>query len=472
MRSELNVIQAPEPVLSTLNVDGTRRWLRPKPSPGRMRTGRRITAWTLIAIFCALPYVRIHGRPAILLDLPHREFTLFGTTFQPGETLLFMLLLVSLFIGVFLVTALFGRVWCGWACPQTVYMEFLFRPLEYWIEGGPRGTTALDRHGLSPRRILKYAVFAVLAAFLAHIFLAYFVSIDVLAQWVRRSPIEHPTTFAIMLGTTALIFLDFTWFREQTCLVACPYGRIQSVLLDRRSRIVGYEKRRGEPRRKGTHDRPADAGDCIDCGLCVLTCPTGIDIRDGLQMECIHCTQCVDACDAVMDRIGKPRGLIRYTTQDRIDGRPSPRLRPRVVLYPLALAVTFGLFLWQIATRTDAEVTLLRGIGAPFTVESDGSVVNQVRIRVANRADHARSFHIDLEGAPEAKLIAPINPLPVSSGALQTTSVFVVLPKAAFQGGERPVRFRVSEGRFDQAYDFPLLGPQAGAAADPGAEKP
>jgi cytochrome c oxidase accessory protein FixG len=461
MSAESHVTQAPGPVLSTLNVDGTRRWLRPKPSPGRYRGRRTVTAWILMALFLALPYIRIQGKPSILLDLPRREFTLFGTTFLPDETLLFMLLIVSIFIAIFLLTALFGRIWCGWACPQTVYMEFLFRPLEYWIEGGPRGTRKLDRGGrFAPRRLLKHAVFGVLALFLTHTFLAYFVSIDTLVQWVQRSPVEHPTTFAIMLGTSALIFFDFAYFREQTCLVACPYGRIQSVLLDRKSLIVGYEKGRGEPRRKGIADRPAEAGDCIDCRLCVLTCPTGIDIRDGLQMECIHCTQCADACDAVMDRIGRPRGLIRYTSQDTVDGRPGRRLRARVVLYPAALAVTVGLFVWQLANRGDAEVTLLRGIGEPYRIEAGGSVVNQVRIKILNRSRTERSFQIALQAAPEARLIAPINPLAVPAGGNQTTSVFVVMPRTAFRAGELPVTFRLTDGgRFARAQDYRLLGP-------------
>jgi cytochrome c oxidase accessory protein FixG len=449
-------------VLSTLNEDGSRRYIRPKPAPGKFLTRRRVVAYALMVVFFIIPYLRMGGKPLILLNLPRRQFILFGTTFLPTDTLLFMLLFVSVAITIFLLTALFGRVWCGWACPQTVYMEFLFRPLERLLEGGRTGTLRIDaRKGLSGRRLLKYAVYLVLALFLAHTFLAYFVGVEQLAQWVRRSPVEHPTSFLVMAGTTALVFFDFTWFREQTCLVACPYGRIQSVLLDRQSLIVGYDVRRGEPRGKHIKDRAAGAGDCIDCQACVLTCPTGIDIRDGLQMECIHCTQCADACDAVMTKIGKPTGLIRYSSRDILEGRGRHLLRPRVVLYPLALLVAVGLLGFNLAVRQDAEVTILRGIGAPFSFDADGEVVNQIRIRVRNRTDQERRYTISLLGAEGARLIAPDNPLAVAAGEVATTTVFVVLDAAAFHDGELPVAFRIVDGAgFANDAPYELVGPE------------
>ena len=452
---------APHRVLATLNEDGSRRYVRPKPSAGKFFTRRQVVAYVLMLVFFLIPYLRMGGKPLILLDLPHRRFDLFGTTFLPTDTLLFMLLFVSVAIAIFLLTALLGRVWCGWACPQTVYMEFLFRPLERLLEGGRSGTLKIDRQkGISPRRLLKYAVYFVLALFLAHTFLAYFVGVEQLAVWVRRSPTEHPTSFLVMAGTAALIFFDFTWFREQTCLVACPYGRLQSVLLDRQSLIVGYDYRRGEPRGKHLKDRAATAGDCIDCQACVLTCPTGIDIRDGLQMECIHCTQCADACDAIMTRIGKPVGLIRYGNRDGFEGKARRLLRPRVVLYPLALIVAVGLLGFNLATRKDAEVTILRGTD-PFTVLADGKVVNQIRIKVRNRSAAEQHYTITLLGADQAQLVTPSNPLPVAAGQVVTTSVFVILPAGDFHDGERKIAFRVRDAAgFSGDFEYELVGPE------------
>lgn len=455
---------APGQVLSTMNRDGSRRWIRPKPSRGRFWAARRGVAWGLVLVFVVVPYLKMGGRPLVLLDLPARRFTLFGTTFLPSETVLLMLLLLSVACAVLLVTALWGRIWCGWACPQTVYMEFLFRPVERWIEGGWRASQRMDRRpGPHPRRLAKYAVYLVLALGLAHVFLAYFVGVDELAVWMRRSPIEHPTSFLVMLVTTALILLDFGWFREQTCLVACPYGRLQSALLDRRSLIVGYDPGRGEPRVKGVRDRPAGAGDCIDCRMCVLTCPTGIDIREGLQMECIHCTQCMDACDFVMGRIGKPPGLIRYGSADALAGRPGRRFRTRMVVYPAALAACLAALVWALATRTGADVTLLRGLGTPYTLAAGGEVANQVRIKVANRGREDRAYRIDVEGVPEARLVAPENPLPVGAGRMGMTSVFVLLPRTAFEGGERTITFRIADGaRWSGRFRYRLAGPRVG----------
>ena len=459
-----------ERVLPTLNLDGTRRWMRPKLFEGRFLQRRRWLAWALIGLFTGLPYVRIGGQPVILLDVVNRRFTLFGTTFLPTDTMLLMLLLVGLFVGIFLLTAIWGRVWCGWACPQTVYMEFLYRPIERLIEGGPRAQRDLDGRRLAPRRLLTYAVFGALSMFLAHTFLAYFVGVEALRHWITRSPFEHPAAFLVMAGTTALMFLDFGWFREQVCMVACPYGRFQSVLLDRRSLIVGYDYRRGEPRghlasRSGTANGAGAAtralGDCIDCGACVVTCPTGIDIRDGLQMECIHCTQCMDACDSVMDRVGRPRGLIRYSSRDELDGAPRRILRPRIVLYPILLLAVWGMLGLSLAHRQSADVTVLRGLGSPFALLPSGEVSNQIRVKIVNRAGGDRRYLIELANGDGLHLIAPDNPLAVGVRHAATATVFVTAPLSAFRSGAREIRFRVSDGvDFSASLPYRLLGPE------------
>jgi cytochrome c oxidase accessory protein FixG len=460
--------KATERVLPTLNEDGSRRWLSPRPSPGRFLSARRIVAYGLIALFTFIPYFELGGKPIVLLDIAARRFTLFGTTYYATDTVLLLTLLLTLFLAIFLLTALYGRVWCGWACPQTVYLEFLFRPLERWIVGAPREAEARTRTARRARRALLFLVYFGASFYLAHTFLAYFVGVENLKEWVLGSPADHPVAFGVVAGTTLLMLFNFGYFREQTCLVACPYGRFQSVLLDRRSLIVGYDGQRGEPRGKLLREGAVlpegqSRGDCVDCKLCVVTCPTGIDIRDGLQMECIHCTQCIDACDGVMEKIGKPRGLIRYTSQEELAGAPRRFLRWRTVLYPVLLAGAFGAFVALVATRPLAEVTLLRGKGAPFTRTPDGEVTNQMRIKIANHGGQAAEFHITMASAANARLITPQNPLRVPAGDTRETSAFVLAAERSFLGGQRRIELRVSAGAglaFESRKQFLLLGPK------------
>jgi cytochrome c oxidase accessory protein FixG len=450
---------APERVLPTLNADGTRRRIRPKLFRGGFWKARLVTAWALIALFVTLPFLKMNGRPVMLLDVPARRFHLFGRTFLATDGVLLMLLLLSIFVFIIWITALFGRGWCGWACPQTVYMEYVFRPIERLFEGNRAAQLAIDRGGPSARRVAKNIVFALLSVLVANVFLAYFVGVERLERWVTRSPLEHPTPFLVMAVTAGLVMLDFAWAREQMCTVVCPYARLQSVLLDPRSLIVGYDKRRGEPRVKGK-PRPG-RGDCIDCGACVVACPTGIDIREGLQLECIACAQCVDACNSIMTRIGKPPGLIRFSSQESLEtGKKTEWLRVRVLLYPLLLLGFVTALVVSAGRIGGADVTVLRGIGAPF-VEQPAGVQNQIRIKIENRSEGDRRYMIELLDAPEARLIAPENPLPVRAGSHATTSVFVIAPASAFSHGVRPVRFRVSDGAgFSREAAYKLLGPE------------
>ncbi|MFO7181158.1 MAG: cytochrome c oxidase accessory protein CcoG [Pseudomonadota bacterium] len=444
-------------VLPTLNADGTRRLIRPRLYVGRTYRWRRSLAIALMALFVGLPFVRVGGKPAVLLDVARREFTLFGTTFLPTDGVLLMLLLLTIFVFIIWMTALVGRAWCGYACPQTVYMEFLFRPIERLFDG-PTG-----KDGRGVRRVLKYGVFAAISVVLGNVFLAYFVGTDALAAWVVRSPLEHPGPFVLMAVTSGLVFVDFAYFREQMCTIVCPYARLQSVLLDRRSLVVGYDARRGEPRSKGK-PRPGN-GDCIDCGACVAACPTGIDIRQGLQMECIACAQCVDACNFVMNRIKKPEGLIRYGSQEGFEtGSPTRLLRPRVVAYALALAALLVTLFVVGASRQEAEITILRGAGEPFTRQQD-KIVNQVRLRIDNHARAARSFRLELADSKGGRLVAPENPLRVRGEGHRIGSVFVISPESAFTGGERRVELLVhTEGEPLRMVPLRLLGPIEGGA--------
>ena len=466
-------------VLPTLNEDGTRRWIRPKPSHGAWWRRRQVVAYLLMAIFFAAPHLRIFGKPVFLMDLPRREFTLMGYTFLPTDTLLFMFTLGSLVIGIFLVTALWGRAWCGWACPQTVYLEFLFRPIGRWFDGGYSQSRALDKQGawFTPRRLGKYVTFFLLSLFVSHTMLAFFVGTDQLYGWMLGSPADHPSAFFFVVLFTGIVWFNFTYFREQTCLIVCPYGRWQSALIDRHSKIVAYDYVRGEPRAHGAKDRDPAAGDCIDCKACVQTCPTGIDIRNGLQMECVHCTQCIDACDEIMDRIGKPRGLIRYSSQDEIAGQPRHLLRLRTILYPVVLAILLGGLGTTMYLKKAADLTVLRGLDGPFAIEADGRISNQIRIKLTNRRGEDMAYTIVLDSlatdgvAPnEVTVIAPENPLRVQAGETRTTSVFVLLPARAFPAGERFIRITVADDRgYQETVPYRLLGPSQGAT---GSAKP
>lgn len=457
--------EADELVLSTLNKDGSRRWLRPRVSPGRFLNARRVVGYLLIAIFTLLPHIRIGGKPAIFLDIAHREFTFFGKTLLATDTILLALFIVTTFVSIFLVTALLGRVWCGWGCPQTVYMELVYRPIERLFDGSPGRGGAPGKKRTVPRTILKYAVYVAISAFLAHTFLAYFVGTEALAQWVLESPTKHWGGFLVVLLTTALMTFDFAYFREQLCIVACPYGRFQSVMLDRDSLIISYDARRGEPRGRGRARAGGDSerGDCVDCGLCVDTCPTGIDIRDGLKMECIACAQCIDACDRVMTKIKRPRGLIRYSSQARMAGERARVLRPRVILYPLLLVAFGTLFSLALAAKQHASVTLLPRQGLPFTRGGEGEVINRARIKIQNREKTPREFLVELVAEFPVRLVGLDRPVSVGAGRRETVPLTITAPAAAFRGGARPVTIVVTSGdEYRTELPYRLHGPAGG----------
>lgn len=465
--------------LPTLNTDGSRFLIRPRLSPGRFLRRRRIIGYTLIALFVLLPHLRIGGRPPILVDLVQREISLFGAVFRPSEGALLMLLGLTVVLTVFFVTALWGRVWCGYGCPQTVYLELVFRPIERWLEGPPARQRQLDAQGGSWRRKVKWGIYAVLAFALANVFLSYFVPTDQLWRWVTHSPARHPGGFAVVMAVTALMFFDFAYAREQVCTVACPYGRLQSVLLDRRSLVVGYDARRGEPRgkaekRKGSEPAPADpaqvaalpAGRCVDCNACVATCPTGIDIREGLQMECIGCAQCIDACDAIMAKVGQAPGLIRYASQDELAGTPRRPMRARIAIYLGLLTVVAGLLVTRLAGRGDTELWVLRNDEAAFQVLEDGRVSSLVRVKIENRGSDKRRYALALADDPSAQLIVSQPRLEVSGGSSLVVTTFVLSPAGSFQGGKRLTALAVTEDGAPLArLPVTLLGPDAAAPA-------
>lgn len=416
-------------VLSTLNSDGTRRWITPQLSRGRFWRRRRAVGYGLIALFVGLPFVLFRDS---------------GLLFRPGDSFVLMLTGITIVLAVFLVTALFGRVWCGWGCPQTVYLEHVFRPIERLLGGKP-GRTPSRR-----QKVAKWAIYGALAFALANVFLAYFVGVDRLSAWVLESPADHPAGFATVVGVSALMLFNFGYFREQTCIVACPYGRLQSVLLDKQSLIIGYDTRRTK--------------DCVDCEACVRVCPTGIDIRKGLQMECIGCAQCADACDAVMDKLHRPLKLIGYTSQDEIAGKPRKVLRPRTVIYPALLAVALGILAFGVHEAAKTDITVERVSGPAFVELPDGKISSQVRVRIANDTDDDRIYVMRISGAADIGLGLALRGetrWTVAAHKSIEASLFVDVPRNEFDHGRRPIAIALDDdGGFERIVKATLMGPE------------
>ncbi len=475
---EETLLKPKDRVLSTLEADGSRRWLSPRLSKGKFWQLRRGFAYVLIALFTLVPYITIAGKPAILLDVASRKFHILGVTFLPTDTLLMALLMLSAFLSIFAFTALFGRVFCGWACPQTVWLEYVYRPIERIFTGrvGCGGKPA--KPVAVWRKLAMYAVFLAISIHLAHTALAYFVGVKTLHTWIWSStPWQHPGPFLLVAIVTAWMMWDFAYWREQMCIIGCPYGRFQSALLDRHSVIVSYDKLRGEPRGKEkkvasgqlsvASERtasaislavlPADSsltadhrplttarGDCIDCTMCVQVCPTGIDIRDGLQSECVNCTQCIDACDAVMDKIGKPRGLVGYSSEAVREGQPKKLIRPRVIIYPTLLTIVFTLFLVLLFTRPKFDMVVLRSPGTTFEERADASeTVNRLKLRITNRTDDPQSYTYEIADRTDVHIEATHPVLTLQPVADSMEDIRVVAPASAFVKGQLDVKIRV-----------------------------
>jgi cytochrome c oxidase accessory protein FixG len=453
--------------LSTVRADGSRRYVYTADVSGRFARLRRASSAVLLVVYLALPWIPVHGYPAVFLDVENRRFHLFGLTLAAQDMWLLFFLISGLGFSLFFVTALFGRVWCGWACPQTIFLDHVYRRIERWTEGDAVRRRALRDApvGLEKiaRRTAKHALYLLVSAVVAHMFLAYFASVPSLWRMMEAAPTEHWSAFVFIGALTGALYFNFAWFREQLCVVLCPYGRLQSVLVDEHSLIVGYDRARGEPRarlREAREPAAGHAGDCVDCHRCVAVCPTGIDIRQGLQLECIACTACVDACDEVMDRLDRPRGLIRYDSQAGLNGRRTRWIRPRTALYGLLLMVGAGVATWALSTVRPANLGVTRMIGAPYIVDS-AFVRNQFLVRIVNKRTDTEQFVLEMD-APRADLRQAGFAGPVEVPPLGEIVQPLVLqePRSSYSGPfPFVVRVRDGAGQFELERKVRFLGP-------------
>lgn len=395
---------------STVNQENKRRWIFPKKPSGKWHNYRLIVGYSILLAFILMPFIKIDGRPFMLINLFERKFILFGQVYWPQDIFIIVIGVLTFFVAIILFTVAYGRVFCGWTCPQTIFMELVFRKIEYWIEGDFRQQMKLNQLPWNSekirKKVLKHSIFILISLFFSHIVMAYLVGVDRVFELISSSPIENLAGFFGLIFFTALFYLVFSQVREIVCTVICPYGRLQGVLLNRESMVVAYDPIRGEPRGKLKKNEDQELkGDCVDCSLCVQVCPTGIDIRNGTQMECINCTACIDACNTVMDKIKKPRGLIRFDSLQGIENKIPFKFTFRLAAYSIVLIVLLSAFAFFTTTRTDVETTVMRVPGQLYQKKDNGIISNLYNVQIVNKTFDDKTVVLELDKAFEGKLI-------------------------------------------------------------------
>ncbi|MCS7052582.1 MAG: cytochrome c oxidase accessory protein CcoG [Ignavibacterium sp.] len=376
--------------LATVTKEGKRKWIFPKKPSGRFHNARVIVSIILLAFLIFAPFIKVNGQPLILMDFLNRRFILFSIPFGPHDFIIFALTLITFVVFIILFTVIFGRIFCGWACPQTVFMEMVFRKIEYWIEGDARDQIKLKNAPWTAEKIFKklskHSIFFAISFFISNIFLSYLIGMDKLIDIITDPPSKHLSGLIAITIFSGIFYFIFSYFREQVCTIVCPYGRLQGVLLDQDSIVIAYDYKRGEPRgklRKG--EDFTNRGDCIDCHLCVDVCPTGIDIRNGIQLECVNCTACIDACDSIMDKINRPRGLIRYASLKNIENKAKFKFTPRMTLYSVVLVILLTVLTVLLLNRSNYAITILRTRGTIFQEQPDNKISNLYDLNIVNK---------------------------------------------------------------------------------------
>ncbi|WP_421918079.1 cytochrome c oxidase accessory protein CcoG [Marinifilum sp.] len=452
--------------LATLNDSGKRRWVYAQKPKGKLYNYRNIVSYTLLALMFGLPFVKIGGEPLFLLNVLERKFILFGVRFWPQDFHIFLFSMITLFVFIVFFTVSYGRIWCGWTCPQTVFMEFIFRKIEYLIEGSHQEQRKLNAQSFTFEKFwkksLKTIVFYAICFLITNTFLSYIIGIDELWKIINEPISEHKVGFTVALAFSGVMYFVFAKLREQVCGMICPYGRLQGVLLDSNTIVVAYDYKRGEERAplEAGEDREAEGkGDCIDCYQCVDVCPTGIDVRDGTQLECINCTACIDECNSVMEWVGKPKGLIRFDSEKNIAEGKKNNWPVRKIAYTVVLTALIGVVIGLFASRTDLEAIILRTPGLMYQQQDHGNISNMYSFKVVNKTTLEVPIHFKImDHKGEIKVIG--EDLKADASSIKEGVFFAILPKSAVKGDQIPISIGVyADQKLIEEVDLTFVGP-------------
>jgi len=419
--------------IATISKEGKRNWIYALQPKGRLYTARSILSIFYLIVFFSLPFIKVNGGPLFLFNILERRFILFGVKFWPQDFFIFGIGMLVFIVFVVLFTVVFGRVFCGWICPQTIFMEMVFRRVEYWIEGNAADQKRLNKMPYNGEKILKkgskHILFLIIAFIIANTFLSYIIGTTELFKIINEPLSMHTGGFISILIFTGVFYGVYAWFREQVCLIACPYGRLQGVMTDKNTILVAYDYKRGEQREKYKKEKSAGAGDCIDCFQCVKVCPVGIDIRNGTQLECTNCTACMDVCDDIMIKTGQEKGLIRYASENGIAKQQKLRITPRIIAYSCVQFVLIGLLVLLLATRKDINTTILRTPGMLFQEQPGNAISNLYNIKMINKSPEDMAITLKLESGHG--IIQMVGKNVVASKESKTESeFFIILPRS------------------------------------------
>ncbi|QXP56194.1 cytochrome c oxidase accessory protein CcoG [Cellulophaga sp. HaHa_2_95] len=443
--------------IGTINEEGKRAWVFPKKPSGKLYQYRKYVSYFLLAFLVASPFVKINGNQFLMFNVLERRFNIFGFPFWPQD---FHLFVISMIIGVIFIalfTVAFGRIFCGWMCPQTIFLEMVFRRIEFWIDGDRGAQIKLDRQEWNAekikKRVLKWIIFFVISFLIANVFLAYLIGSDRLIQYVTDGPGQHISTMISLLIFTAVFYFIFAWFREQVCIIACPYGRMQGVLLDNKSIVVAYDHKRGESengRKKWRKNEDREAlgnGDCIDCFQCVNVCPTGIDIRNGTQLECVNCTACIDECDTIMEKVNLPKGLIRYASEDEIVKKEKFKFTPRLKGYTAILVILTGVLIGMLFLRNDIEANILRLPGQLYEHKEGNIISNVYTYKLLNKTNEdIDDVHFELISHKGTIKLVRQEDFIVPAQNLAEGTLFIEINNSAIKSDKERIKIAVYSG--------------------------